>query len=536
MQIRFSPSMRSITISTSSNGFLDLMKVKVAARHISYRTLFHTVLILAFLLPFVFILTAVVTLEGVNNCSSFVCLGRKLGPRFLGRGGDDSMRLLRDLYVLLDQANSVEIPEGITFPESYGEFLSEMKINNFDAKTFAIMLKGTMDNMDRELRKSRLAEQLHKHFAATTIPKGLHCLSLRLTDEYSSNAHARKQLPSPELLPRLTDNLYYHFILATDNILAASVVVGSTVRSSVMPEMIVFHVITDKKTYPGMHSWFALNPIAPAIVEVKSVHHFEWLTKENVPVLEAIENHHGVRSHYHGNPITGTNVSDNPRVFASKLQARSPKYISLLNHLRVYLPELFPNLNKVVFLDDDVVVQHDLTELWNIDLSGKVNGAVETCRGEDKWVMSKHFRTYFNFSHPLIVNNLDPDECAWAYGMNIFDLYAWRKTNIRDTYHHWLNENLNSNLSLWKLGTLPPALIAFRGHVQPIDPSWHMLGLGYQEKTNLDTVRSSAVIHYNGQCKPWLEIGYRHLQPFWTKHVNYSNEFIRSCHILEPAD
>lgn len=70
MQLHFSPSMRSITIS-SSNGFIDLMKIKVAARHISYRTVFHTILVLAFLLPFVFILTAVVTLEGVNKCSSF---------------------------------------------------------------------------------------------------------------------------------------------------------------------------------------------------------------------------------------------------------------------------------------------------------------------------------------------------------------------------------------------------------------------------------------------------------------------------------
>ena len=60
MQLHISPSMRSITISSS----------KVAARHISYRTLFHTILILAFLLPFVFILTALVTLEGANKCSS----------------------------------------------------------------------------------------------------------------------------------------------------------------------------------------------------------------------------------------------------------------------------------------------------------------------------------------------------------------------------------------------------------------------------------------------------------------------------------
>lgn len=101
---------------------------------------------------------------------------------------------------------------------------------------------------------------------------------------------------------------------------------------------------------------------------------------------------------------------------------------------------MFPNLNKVVFLDDDVVVQHDLSPLWDIDLAGKVNGAVETCRGGDSWVMSKRFRNYFNFSHPLIANNFDPSECAWAYGMNIFDLNAWRKTTIKDKYHHWVKE------------------------------------------------------------------------------------------------
>ncbi|KAK9118992.1 hypothetical protein Scep_017085 [Stephania cephalantha] len=500
MQIHFSPSMRSITISTT-NGFIDFMKIKVAARHISYRTLFHTILALAFLLPFVFIVTALVTLEDVDNCSSLV--------------------------------NSEEVPDGLKLPESFSQLVYEMKNNQYDAKAFAIRLKAMMEKFDREIRESKFAELMNKHFAATAIPKGIHCLSLRLTDEYSSNAHARRQLPSPEFLPLLSDNSYHHFIMATDNILAASVVVTSTVQSATRPERIVFHVITDKKTYAGMHSWFALNPISPSIIEVKGVHQFEWLTRENVPVLEAVESYHGIKNYYHGNHIAGANLSDlTPRIFASKLQARSPKYISILNHLRIYLPELFPNLNKVVFLDDDVVIQRDLSPLWDIYLGGKVNGAVETCRGEDEWVMSKRFKNYFNFSHPLIAKNLDPNECAWAYGMNIFDLRTWRRTRIRATYHSWLKQNLRSNLTMWKLGTLPPALIAFRGHVQPIDPSWHMLGLGYQFKTKVENVKKAAVIHYNGQSKPWLEIGFEHLRPFWAKYVNYSNDFVRNCHIL----
>ena len=90
-----------------------------------------------------------------------------------------------------------------------------------------------------------------------------------------------------------------------------------------------------------MHSWFALNSVAPAIVEVKGVHQFDWLTKENVPVLEAAERHNGVRNYYHGNHVAGANLTETtPRRFASKLQSRSPKYISLLNHLRIYIPEV----------------------------------------------------------------------------------------------------------------------------------------------------------------------------------------------------
>ncbi|CAN4079443.1 unnamed protein product [Withania somnifera] len=447
MQLHFSPSMRSITISSNSNGgYGDLMKIKVAARHFSYRTLFHTILILAFLLPFVFILTAIITLEGVNKCSSFDCLGRRLGPKLLGRT-DDSGRVVKDFVKILNQVNSEEVPAGLKLPASFSQFIAEMKNNKYSAKEFALMLKGMLEKSEREIRESKFAELMNKHFAASAIPKGIHCLSLRLTDEYSSNAHARRQLPSPELLPLLSDNSLYHFVVSTDNILAASVVVNSAVQSSMKPEKIVFHVITDKKTYAGMHSWFALNPVTPALVEVKGVHQFDWLTRENVPVLEAVESHNVIRKYYHGNHLTGANLSDTtPRFFASTLQARSPKYISLLNHLRIYLPELFPNLDKVVFLDDDVVIQRDLAPLWDIDLNGKVNGAVETCKGEDEWVMSKRFRNYFNFSHPLIAKNLNPEICAWAYGMNIFDLRAWRKTDITNTYHTWLKEVIDLTL------------------------------------------------------------------------------------------
>lgn len=92
-------------------------------------------------------------------------------------------------------------------------------------------------------------------------------------------------------------------------------------------------------------------------------------------------------------------------------------------------------------------------------------------------------------------------------------------------------QNLKSDLSLWQLGTLPPGLIAFHGHVHVINPFWHMLGLGYQDNTTIADAESAGVVHFNGRAKPWLDIAFPQLRPLWTKYLNFSDRFIKSCHI-----
>ncbi|CAF1699028.1 unnamed protein product [Brassica napus] len=59
--------------------------------------------------------------------------------------------------------------------------------------------------------------------------------ALKLANEHSINAAARLQLPEAELVPTLVDNNYFHFVLASDNILAASVVAKSLVQNSLRP-------------------------------------------------------------------------------------------------------------------------------------------------------------------------------------------------------------------------------------------------------------------------------------------------------------
>lgn len=89
-------------------------------------------------------------------------------------------------------------------------------------------------------------------------------------------------------------------------------------------------------------------------------------------------------------------------------------------------------------LDDDVVVQRDLSSLWETDLNGKVVGAVVDSWCGNNCCPGRKYKDYFNFSHPLISSNLLEDDCAWLSGMNVIDLKAWRQTNITEAYSTWL--------------------------------------------------------------------------------------------------
>lgn len=70
----------------------------------------------------------------------------------------------------------------------------------------------------------------------------------------------------------------------------------------------------------------------------------------------------------------------------------------------------------MLFLDDDVVVQRDLTPLWSINLHGKVNGAMVICE-----VRFHHLSKYLN-SSKFFPNGFDGNACAWMSGLNIIDL------------------------------------------------------------------------------------------------------------------
>ncbi|WOG87857.1 hypothetical protein DCAR_0207089 [Daucus carota subsp. sativus] len=396
-----------------------------------------------------------------------------------------------------------------------GHILSLAKDQLYDcievARTLRAMLQMKETNVLEMKKKSAFLTQL----AAKTVPRPLHCLPLLLATDYLLQGYENKEFPNSE---NLEDNSLFHYAIFSDNVLATSIVINSTVLNAKEPEKHVFHVVTDKLNFVSMRMWFLVNPPGGATIEVKNVDAFTWLNSSYCPVLRQLESARMRDYYFHAHQASSTTSG------ADNLKYRNPKYLSMLNHLRFYLPEVYPKLEKILFLDDDIVVQKDLTPLWSVDLKGMVNGAIETCK-ESFHRLDK----YLNFSNPNIYENFDPNACGWAFGMNMFDLKEWRLRNITGIYHRW--QDMNEDRTLWKLGTLPPGLITFYNLTYPLDRTWHVLGLGYDPALNQTAIQDAGVVHYNGNYKPWLDLAIDKYRSYWSKYVMFDNPYLKLCNI-----
>ncbi|GMP67775.1 hypothetical protein CsSME_00027649 [Camellia sinensis var. sinensis] len=324
----------------ASGGVLEVMKAKgkPAGRRLSYRTLLPAVVMLGLILPFLFVRIAFVVLESATICSSSLdCVGWS----FWG-GSDSSLKLNEELVRAFVEVNNDDKDRvtGIdSSSSSFKDLVKDVTSSNQDIKAFVFKTKAMMLKMEHKIQLARRRESIYWHLASHGVPKSHHCLCLRLAEEYAVNAMARSRLPPPEFVSRLTNSSFHHVVLLTDNVLAASVVISSTVKNSANPEKLVFHIVTDKKTYTPMHAWFAVSSIYSAVVEVKGLHQYDWSHEVNVGVREMLEIHRLTWSHNYNN------LKEDDFEFEEgnkrNLEALSPSCLSLMNHLRIYIPEVY---------------------------------------------------------------------------------------------------------------------------------------------------------------------------------------------------
>ncbi|MCL7042308.1 hypothetical protein MKW94_000478 [Papaver nudicaule] len=156
-----------------------------------------------------------------------------------------------------------------------------------------------------------------------------------------------------------------HYVIFSNNILASSVVINSTVMHAKESSKQVFHVLTSGQNYYAMKLWFFRNSYKEATIQVMNI---EDLNREIHDVAnsghQSSNDEYRVSVHRVGKPQTTQMDTD---------------YISVFGEIHFLLPQFFPDLKSVVVVGDDIVVKEDLSPLWSINMEGKVIGAPSFC-------------------------------------------------------------------------------------------------------------------------------------------------------------
>lgn len=178
-------------------------------------------------------------------------------------------------------------------------------------------------------------------------------------------------------------------------------------------------MLTDRQNYFAMKVWFFSNTYKEATVQVLNIEDLEMNAQDKGPLFKLSPEEFR---------ISFRSVS---RASMSQIIT---EYMSVFSHSHYLLPKIFQTLKKVVVLDDDLVVQRDLSALWSIDMDGKVNGAVQFCK-----------LSLGQLKHYLGKNSFDGNSCVWMSGLNIIDLVRWREQDVTKTYQR-LEQEVSGSL------------------------------------------------------------------------------------------
>ncbi|PHT29792.1 putative galacturonosyltransferase-like 4 [Capsicum baccatum] len=200
-----------------------------------------------------------------------------------------------------------------------------------------------------------------------------------------------------------------------------------------------------------------------------------------------------------------------------------------LNYARIHLANLLtPSVNRVIYLDSDIIVVDDIVKLWRIELNGRVLGAPEYCHANFTHYFTRTFWYHPNFSKTF--ENRRP--CYFNTGVMVIDLQKWRNDGYTQKLEHWMR--VQKRYRIYELGSLPPFLLVFAGNVKQVEHRWNQHGLGGD---NLEGQCRDlhpgpvSLLHWSGKGKPWLRLDSKKpcpLDSLWAPYDLYQHESLFS--------
>tara|TARA_Y100000590_G_scaffold14063_2_gene16883 strand:- start:4265 stop:5167 length:903 start_codon:yes stop_codon:yes gene_type:complete len=180
---------------------------------------------------------------------------------------------------------------------------------------------------------------------------------------------------------------------------------------------------------------------------------------------------------------------------------------NIMNFARFNFQNEFSHLDKILYLDCDMIVKAPIEKLFDTFDSTKYPfAAVKAHYMKDSDDIYDECKKMYNIKNEYPYFNA---------GVFCTSLKYWRNVGIKDKIIEIMKQHKNSKNGLFNLGTQPILNIAFVNNFQILDKSWNTGGLGYKNVSN-DLISKAKILHWTGKEKPWLPNG-RYKQ-IWEKY------------------
>jgi len=164
-------------------------------------------------------------------------------------------------------------------------------------------------------------------------------------------------------------------------------------------------------------------------------------------------------------------------------RAGAQKHLTKETYYRIAIPDLFKEkVHKVIYLDSDMIVKEDITQLWNLNIDQYFLGAIE-----DSFVKDSRNK----------VLDLPRESKYFNAGVLLINLKKWREERVKNK----IIDFIKNNSSKIKFCSQDPLNAIFHDKWLPIDLKWNFqtYHLTYPNLKNINP----AIIHYTGRKKPW---------------------------------
>ena len=188
------------------------------------------------------------------------------------------------------------------------------------------------------------------------------------------------------------------------------------------------------------------------------------------------------------------NMSEKIKDISAILHTRD--YYTKAIYYRLFIPTLFPNLDKAIYMDCDITVQDDVAKLFNYDVTNNLLGAI----ADEAVSLVPEFQAYTK-------NCLGIEGYRYFNsGVLVMNLAELRAINFETKFFNALTS--------YKLSVAPDQdylNVICKDRVTYIPKIWNKMPF---KDSNL-TIKDLKLIHYNLSYKPWHYDNIEYQEAFW---------------------